>query len=81
MGVQETSANGPQPLHLPCGGTAIWEDDSILSYRCIDCGAVLGSIGQPKECVKIQENYTMWKKLGGMGWDYKLGKPNKDYSR
>lgn len=44
------------PEYLPrmaCGGTPQWDDGSGYSYRCMDCGAVIGSIGQSKECADI----------------------------
>ena len=39
-----------KPQHLPCGGTAYFDFGSGISYRCENCGAVVGSIGQPQEC-------------------------------
>lgn len=40
---------------LPCGGLPRFDDGSGFSYRCDDCGAVLGSIGMPSQC------YYAWK--------------------
>lgn len=58
------------PMRLPCGGIAYWDEDSGISYRCEDCGAVVGSIGMPKECKDAVQKYENWEKLGGQGWDY-----------
>ena len=58
------------PMKLPCGGTAYFDEASGISYRCEDCGAVVGSIGQPRECVEEAKKYDNWEKLGGEGWDY-----------
>jgi hypothetical protein len=60
-------------IHLPCGGTALFDGD--FSYRCYDCMAVVGSIGQPAYCKSEAEKYDNWKTLGGQGWDYKKGAP------
>ena len=58
------------PMKLPCGGIAYFDVESGISYRCSTCLAVIGSIGQPRECVDEAEKYENWKKLGGKGWDY-----------
>lgn len=64
-------------IHLlmfpPCGGTAYFDDESGIGYRCEDCGAILGSIGQPTTCREEAQKYENWKKLGGRGWDYLKG--------
>jgi len=57
------------PLNLPCGGTAYFDVDSGISYRC-ECGAVVGSIGQPQACKDEAAKWEAWKALGGKGWDY-----------
>jgi len=64
----------PEVLHLPCGGTAPQDLTTEFSYRCLDCGAVPGSLDQPKRCKELSEQYRMWKELGGKGWDYRTGK-------
>ncbi len=61
------------PMYLPCGGTAYFDDSSGISYRCDHCMAVVGSIGQPQSCKDEEQKYLNWKKLGGKGWDYNLG--------
>lgn len=60
-------------LRLPCGGTALFDGD--FSYRCMDCFAVIGSIGQPRECVDEAKKYDNWKEMGGKGWNYTKGEP------
>ncbi len=57
------------PVKLPCGGTAYFDQSSGISYRC-ECGAVVGSIGQPQHCKDEAAKWDAWKKLGGKGWDY-----------
>jgi hypothetical protein len=64
-------------LHLPCGGEAIWDHASGIGYRCLDCNTMVGSISQPAHCVDEARKYNNWKRLGGLGWDYKLGEPEK----
>lgn len=62
--------NPLDPMKLPCGGTAYWDEDSGISYRCELCGAVVGSIGQPQRCKDEEQKYKNWETLGGKGWDY-----------
>ncbi len=57
------------PMYLPCGGTAYFDVDSGISYRC-ECGAVVGSIGQPQRCKDESDKWRAWEALGGKGWDY-----------
>lgn len=59
-----------KPISLPCGGTAFLDHNSGIGYRCEDCGCMVGSIGQPKECVEERNKWDQWKALGGKGWDY-----------
>lgn len=58
------------PMFLPCGGTAYWDESSGISYRCETCMAVIGSIGQPQHCKDEARKYRVWEELGGKGWDY-----------
>jgi hypothetical protein len=60
-------------LYQPCGGVA--EFDGDYSYRCHDCMAVIGSMGQPSACKEEAQKYDMLKALGGKGWDYVNGTP------
>lgn len=64
-----------RPLYLPCGGYAEFDANSGISYRCLDCGAVVGSIGQPSECKEAAKKYEVIEALGGRGWDYTKGEP------
>ena len=58
------------PMRLPCGGTAYWDEDSGISYRCADCMAVVGSIGMPQACKDEAKKWDNWQSIGGEGWDY-----------
>lgn len=62
------------PMYLPCGGTAYFDESSGISYRC-ECGAVVGSMGQPRECQDESQKWDNWVTLGGKGWDYDKGCP------
>lgn len=64
-------------LHLPCGGFAHFDEGSGCSYRCEDCMATVGSMGQPTQCKQEAEKYEFMKALGGKGWDYVKGEPCK----
>lgn len=45
------TARVPETLpRLPCGGLPRWDYASGYAYRCEDCGAIIGSIGQSDEC-------------------------------
>ena len=54
---------------MACGGVPYFDDGSGCAYRCDTCGAVLGSIAQPQQCIDInndEENRkTEWKMLAG----------------
>jgi hypothetical protein len=63
-----------KPMKLPCGSTAYFDVDSGISYRC-ECGAVVGSMGQPRSCKDEAQKYENWEELGGKGWDYDNGCP------
>ncbi len=57
-------------MRLPCGGVAYFDEGSGISYRCIDCNAVVGSIGMPKTCKDEADKWKAWKAIGGQDWDY-----------
>lgn len=67
----------PTPLYqyLPCGNRATFDHDSGMSYRCDQCWAVVGSIGQSQECRDEMDKYS--KVLPALGskvqWDYNTG--------
>jgi hypothetical protein len=58
-----------EPLLLPCGGLAFFDEASGISYRC-ECGAVVGSMGMPAHCKEEADKWEVQKALGGNGWDY-----------
>ncbi len=61
-----------QTIFLPCGGVAHFDGD--FSYRCEDCFAVVGSIGQSDHCQEESAKWKTLKALGGKGWDYEKGR-------
>ena len=61
----------PAKQYQPCGGVAMFDGD--YSYRCLDCLAVIGSMGQPDSCKQEAQKYENWRKLGGKSWDYDKG--------
>ena len=69
----------PTPLYqyLPCGNRATFDHASGMSYRCDQCWAVVGSIGQPRECRDEMNKWKNWKTLGGRDWDYNKGGEKK----
>jgi len=63
------------PLYLPCGGTAHFDEGSGYGYRCELCAAVVCSIGMPNRCRSEWDKYE--KVLPALGsrvrWDLKTG--------
>jgi hypothetical protein len=57
-------------INLPCGGRAYFDLESEISYRCYNCMATVGSMGQPKHCREEYEKWEAWKKLGGKEWNF-----------
>ena len=55
------------PIELPCGGEAWFDHESGISFRCIDCFAVVGSVGMPRDCKEIYDRENnkkeMWEAL------------------
>lgn len=41
---------------MPCGGAPLFDGDSGYAYRCDQCFAVIGSIGQPQRCKDLNRN-------------------------
>ena len=39
----------------PCGGTPIFDHGSGYAYRCNQCNAIIGSVGQSDRCKRINE--------------------------
>ena len=62
------------PMHLPCGGVAYWDEGSGISYRCELCGAVVGSIGQPRSCREEADKWKAYEQANMWRWDYNKGK-------
>ena len=54
-----------EPIKLSCGGTAYFDVSSGISYRCEDCGAVVGSIGMPQWCKEELQKEKMLEILAG----------------
>lgn len=75
--INDFDAGLTKPMNLPCGGVAYFDFSSGISYRCETCGAVVGSIGQPRECVEAAKKYEVMTALGGKGWDYQTGEQAK----
>jgi hypothetical protein len=65
-------------IELPCGSYATWDEGSGIAYRCDWCGAIVGSIGQPTECVEKAKRWEANKILGGQSWEEHLAEKNKD---
>ena len=62
--------NNLPDINLPCGSRAYFDVESGISFRCYNCNAVVGSVGQPKRCREEAKKYEAWAKLGGKEWDY-----------
>jgi len=56
-------------IELPCGGVGCFDEGSGYGHRCDACGAVVGSIGQPRECVEEAKKWEANKILGGQSWE------------
>ena len=67
----------PQRIYLPCNAVAEFDIPSEMGYRCTSCFAMVGSIGQPRQCVNEVEKWKALEALGGQGWDYKKGGQKK----
>lgn len=61
---------GLEPLYLPCGGMAFWDEDKLSGHRCTTCGQIIGSETQPKKCIDLLNQYLLVASLGGKGWDF-----------
>ena len=62
-------------MHLPCGGTAHFDEGAGFGHRCEDCMAVVGSIGMPRSCRTEMDKYkVVLPALGSkVKWDYNKG--------
>ena len=63
-----------RPIFLPCNAHAIFDVPSEMGYRCTSCFAMVGSVGQPRQCVNEAQKWDNLEAMGGKGWDYKLGR-------
>jgi hypothetical protein len=61
-------------MYLPCGGEANFDYSSGISYRCETCGAVVGSVGQPRSCQEEAKTWEAYEQAGMWRWDYSKGK-------
>ena len=56
-----------QPIQLACGAEAEFDEGSGCAHRCTTCGAVVGSVGMPRECAELEriaeEKQKIWKIL------------------
>lgn len=54
-------------IHLECGNWAEFDEGSGCSYRCLECGATIGSIAEPRRCVEKrrekEDKAKVWKVL------------------
>jgi hypothetical protein len=62
-------------IFLPCAALAYFDEDSGISYRCRQCNAVVGSVGQPDQCQTLANKWKTLKMLTGKGWNYTIGEP------
>jgi hypothetical protein len=53
------------PYTLACGASAEFDYSSGFSYRCTECGAVVGSVGMPRRCKDEEEKVKIWEILSG----------------
>lgn len=67
----------PSPIYLPCGTRAFFDESSSIAYRCEHCMAVVGSMGQSQHCKDESKKWDAWKAIGGKGWNYIEGCPEK----
>lgn len=65
--------NTPNHIFLPCAALAIFDTPSEMGYRCLQWGAMVGSIGQPDSCQQEANKWKTLEAMGGKGWDYTLG--------
>jgi hypothetical protein len=57
----------PLYIKLDCGAWGEFDDGSGYGYRCTHCGAVVGSVSEPRACAdkraKAEEKRQVWKAL------------------
>jgi len=47
----------PKPERLYCGAMAVFDPDRV-GMICMDCFCVVGSVGQPPQCVPPKKDTT-----------------------
>ena len=66
MSYDTPSAADTKPIVLLCGSVAYFDHNSTsYSYRCDECGAVVGSMGMPGECKELYDMEKVVDKLKG----------------
>lgn len=70
MGISFDGIKVPDRLEkMACGGTPLFDEGSMCSYRCDTCFATIGSIGQSQTCKDINDDAENrkreWEMLGG----------------
>ena len=66
-----------QYIFLPCAAVAVFDVPSEMGYRCMQCDAMVGSVGQPQRCREEAEKWKTIEALGGSGWDYAVGEQKR----
>ena len=54
---------GEERIELPCGGLAVFDHSSGISYVCETCLCTVGSVGMPSHCKTEFQKEDMWKAL------------------
>jgi len=66
MSYYKPSVADTKPIVLLCGSVAYFDhNSSSYSYRCDNCGAVVGSIGMPRACKELYDMEEVVDKLKG----------------
>ena len=55
----------PARVTAACGAEAVFDEGSGCGYRCVECGAMLGSVGMPSHCKDEENKVLEWKILKG----------------
>lgn len=66
--------NEYEPLLLPCGSVAEFDEGSGCSHRCWTCMATLGSVAMPDRCREEILKWEAYEKQKLWKWDYTKGK-------
>lgn len=63
--MDDLTLDNMQPIKALCGNTAYFDWSSGCAHRCEECGAVIGSVGMPRECKALYEMEEVVNKLKG----------------